>query len=179
MKNIQNNEYEVRKAKLKELKEKMVVYKDKYDDIIDLNLVELLPDGEHVRIAGRIVSKRSFGKFMFINLYDVNGTVQISISKQDLGDNFDLFKNNVDVGDYIGVEGDVYTTKTGIKTIKTYSGELLSKALRPLPEKYHGITDPDIKYRQRYLDIISNDSTRKTFQKRIQILNDIKDFFTF
>lgn len=176
MKNIQNNEYEVRKAKLKELKEKMVVYKDKYDDIIDLNLVELLPDGEHVRIAGRIVSKRSFGKFMFINLYDVNGTVQISISKQDLGDNFDLFKNNVDVGDYIGVEGDVYTTKTGIKTIKTYSGELLSKALRPLPEKYHGITDPDIKYRQRYLDIISNDSTRKTFQKRIQILNDIKDF---
>ena len=176
MKNIQNNEYEVRKAKLKELKEKMVVYKDKYDDIIDLNLVELLPDGEHVRIAGRIVSKRSFGKFMFINLYDVNGTVQISISKQDLGDNFDLFKNNVDVGDYMGVEGDVYTTKTGIKTIKTYSGELLSKALRPLPEKYHGITDPDIKYRQRYLDIISNDSTRKTFQKRIQILNDIKDF---
>lgn len=176
MRNTQNNEYEVRKSKLKELKEQMVVYKDKYDDIIDLNLVGLLSDGEHVRIAGRVVSKRSFGKFMFMNLYDVNGTVQISISKQDLGDNFDLFKNNVDVGDYIGIEGDVYTTKTGIKTVKTYSGELLSKALRPLPEKYHGITDPDIKYRQRYLDIISNDSTRKTFQKRIQILNDIKDF---
>lgn len=176
MEKAQNNEYEVRKIKLKELKKEMVVYKDKYDNIIDLNLIEDLPEGQHVRVAGRVVSKRSFGKLMFLNLYDVNGTAQISVAKQDLGDDFNLFKNNIDVGDYIGVEGNIYITKTGIKTIKTDSGELLSKSLRPLPEKYHGITDPDIKYRQRYLDIISNDSTRKTFQKRIQILNDIKDF---
>ncbi len=176
MEKAQNNEYEVRKIKLKELKKEMVVYKDKYDNIIDLNLIEDLPEGQHVRVAGRVVSKRSFGKLMFLNLYDVNGTAQISVAKQDLGDDFNLFKNNIDVGDYIGVEGNIYITKTGIKTIKTDSGELLSKSLRPLPEKYHGITAPDIKYRQRYLDIISNDSTRKTFQKRIQILNDIKDF---
>ena len=176
MEKAQNNEYEVRKIKLKELKKEMVVYKDKYDNIIDLNLIEDLPEGQHVRVAGRVVSKRSFGKLMFLNLYDVNGTAQISVAKQDLGDDFNLFKNNIDIGDYIGVEGNIYITKTGIKTIKTDSGELLSKSLRPLPEKYHGITDPDIKYRQRYLDIISNDSTRKTFQKRIQTLNDIKDF---
>ena len=114
MEKAQNNEYEVRKIKLKELKKEMVVYKDKYDNIIDLNLIEDLPEGQHVRVAGRVVSKRSFGKLMFLNLYDVNGTAQISVAKQDLGDDFNLFKNNIDVGDYIGVEGNIYITKTGI-----------------------------------------------------------------
>ena len=87
-----------------------------------------------------------------------------------------MFKKDIDIGDFIGVEGIVYTTGTGVKTVQVSNGCLLSKAVRPLPEKYHGISDSDIKYRQRYLDIISNDSTRTTFKKRIQILNDIKDY---
>lgn len=176
MENIKNNEYEVRKEKLSKLKEEMIAYKDKYDDIEKLENVATLDDGTHIRVAGRIVSKRSFGKFMFLNLYDVNGTAQVSISKQDLGDNYDLFKKDIDIGDFIGVDGEVYTTGTGVKTVKVLEGDLLSKSLRPLPEKFHGITDSDIKYRQRYLGIISNDSTRTTFKKRIQILNDIKDY---
>ena len=176
MENANNNEYEVRKEKLKKLKEEMIAYKDKYYDIENLGNVDALDDGTHIRVAGRIVSKRSFGKFMFLNLYDANGTAQISISKQDLGDNYNLFKKDIDVGDFIGVDGEVYTTGTGVKTVKVLDGDLLSKSLRPLPEKYHGLSDSDIKYRQRYLGIISNDSTRETFKTRIKILNDIKDF---
>lgn len=176
MENKKNDEYKVRKEKLKKLKEQMVTYKDKYEDTEKLENINSKQDGEHVKIAGRIISKRSFGKFMFIQLYDINGEAQISISKQDLGDNYDLFKKEIDVGDFIGVEGEIYTTKTGVKTVKTFEGDLLSKALRPLPEKYHGISDSDIKYRQRYLDIISNDNSKDTFKKRIQIINDIKDY---
>lgn len=176
MENVKNNEYEARKEKLRKLKEDMIVYKDKYDTVEKLENIVNLADGTHVKVAGRIVSKRSFGKFMFLNLYDVNGTAQISVSKQDLGDHYNFFKKDIDVGDFIGVDGEIYTTRTGVKTVKVLDGDLLSKALRPLPEKFHGISDSDIKYRQRYLDIISNDSTRETFKKRIQILNDIKDF---
>ena len=176
MENVKNNEYEVRKEKLNKLKEEIIVYKDKYDDIEKLENVSTLNDGTYIKVAGRIVSKRSFGKFMFLNLYDVNGTAQISISKQDLGNKYDFFKKDIDLGDFIGVAGEIYTTNTGVKTVKVLDGDLLSKSLRSLPEKFHGLTDSDIKYRQRYLGIISNDITRTTFKKRIQILNDIKDY---
>ncbi len=170
------DEYETRKEKLNKLREHMVVYKEKYTNIDNLCDIANKNDGEHVKVAGRVISKRSFGKFMFLNLYDANGNIQISASKQDLDNNYDLFKKYIDVGDFIGVEGEIYTTGTGVKTVRTLNGDLLSKALRPLPEKFHGISNSDIKYRQRYLDIISNEGTRTTFKKRIQILNDIKDF---
>lgn len=176
MGNIKNDEYEVRKEKLEKLKEETIAYKDKYGISDSLDAIESKENGDKVKIAGRVVSKRSFGKFMFIKLYDINGEAQISVAKQDLDDKYDLFKKDIDVGDFIGVTGEIYTTKTGIKTVKTEEGDLLSKALRPLPEKFHGITDTDIKYRQRYLDIISNDYSQNTFKKRIQILNDIKDY---
>ncbi len=176
MENINKGEYSVRKEKTNKLAEKMIVYKDKYDVTEKLENIANLEKGATAKIAGRVISKRLFGKFMFLNLYDVNGTAQISISKQDLQDEYDLFKKNVDVGDFIGVEGEIYETATGVKTLKVLKGSLLSKALRPLPEKYHGVSDSDIKYRQRYLDIISNDTTRETFKKRILILNDIKDY---
>lgn len=176
MEDLKKDEYEVRKEKVSKLSEQTIVYKDKYNVTEKLENIENLEDGTQVKVAGRIISKRSFGKFMFLNLYDVNGTAQISISKQDLEDNYNLFKKDIDIGDFIGVEGEIYTTGTGVKTVKVLDGSLLSKAVRPLPEKYHGISDSDIKYRQRYLDIISNDGTRTTFKKRIQILNDIKDY---
>lgn len=176
MEKIKKDEYEIRREKLNKLSDQMVVYKDKYEVTEKLENIKKLEEGVHVKIAGRIISKRSFGKFMFINLYDINGIAQVSISKQDLAEDFNLFKKDIDIGDFIGVEGIVYTTGTGVKTVQVSNGCLLSKAVRPLPEKYHGISDSDIKYRQRYLDIISNDSTRTTFKKRIQILNDIKDY---
>lgn len=170
------DEYEIRKQKLESLKENEIVYKDKFNCTAQLCDVAIKPDGEAVSVAGRVVSKRSFGKFMFINLYDANGTAQISADKNDLGDNFELFKKNVDIGDFIGVTGEIYTTGTGVKTVKTLEGSLLSKAVRPLPEKFHGITDSDAKYRQRYLGIISSKETRDTFKKRVIILNSIKEY---
>jgi len=176
MDNTINDEYKVRKEKLEKLKKETIPFKDKYEDIEKLNTLSLKKDGEIMKIAGRVISKRSFGKFMFLNLYDTDGIAQISVAKQDLGENFDLFKKSIDIGDFIGINGEVYTTGTGVKTIKTLDGDLLSKALRPLPEKFHGLSDSDTKYRQRYLDIISNESTRDTFKKRIQIINDIKDY---
>ena len=176
MNNVKKDEFEVRKEKLKEIKENRIAYKDKYDDVENLDKFQEKDNGDITRIAGRIISKRSFGKFMFMTLYDISGTVQVSLSKQDLKENYDFFKSNVDVGDFIGVEGTVYTTQIGVKTVRVLTGDLLSKAVRPLPEKYHGITNSDIKFRQRYLDIISNDTTKTTFKKRIEILNSIKDF---
>ena len=176
MENIKKDEYETRKEKLRKLADQMIVYKDRYEVTEKLENIESLKDETQVKIAGRIISKRSFGKFMFINLYDINGVAQISISKEDLEEEFNVFKKDIDIGDFIGVKGKIYTTGTGVTTVRVLKGCLLSKAVRPLPEKYHGISDSDIKYRQRYLDIISNDSTRTTFKKRIQILNDIKDY---
>ena len=176
METKKNDEYEIRKQKLSKLREEVIAYKEKFDYTDNLSDINSKEDGTLVKVAGRVISKRLFGKFMFIDLYDINGTAQISISKQDLGENYNHFKKNIDIGDFIGVEGEIYTTGTGVKTVKTTTGVLLSKAIRPLPEKYHGINDIDIKYRQRYLDIISNNSTRDTFKKRIQILNDIKDY---
>ncbi len=170
------SEYEVRKEKVKKLKEDNIVYKSKYENIEKLNEFNKKNNGNLAKIAGRVVSKRSFGKLIFMELYDITGKVQVSFSEEDLKDNFDFFKKNINIGDFIGVEGTVYTTKTDTKTLKILNCELLSKAVRPLPEKYHGVSDNNIKYRQRYLDIISNDDTKNTFKKRIEILNCIKDF---
>lgn len=177
MENIENNEYKVRLEKLHKLKEEAIAYKDKYEDTTKLDKIKDLGDDSHVKVAGRVVSKRVFGKLMFINLYDADDTVQISISKNEFtDDDYNYYKKNVDVGDFIGVEGDIYTTNTGVKTVRTTKADLLSKALRPLAEKYHGITDSEIRYRQRYLDIITNDKTRNTFKDRIIILNAIKEY---
>lgn len=174
--NRENDEYKVRLEKLHNLKEAGVAFKDKFSDITKLDKVDSLEDGTHIKVAGRVVTKRVFGKLMFINLYDVDAQIQVSISKNEMGDNYNYYKKNIDVGDFIGIEGDVYTTGTGVKTVKSFETTLLSKAVRPLPEKFHGVTDPDVKYRQRYLDIISNENTRKTFKDRILILNEIKDY---
>lgn len=171
-----NQEYETRKKKLKELKKQLIAYKDKFENKVEFADAKLLPDGENVRVAGRIISKRSFGKLMFLTLYDANGTMQVSLSKNELEDDYTFYKQNLDVGDFIGVEGELYTTKTGEKTVRAFTPELLSKSLRPLPEKYHGIKDIDSRYRQRYLDIISSDDTRRTFKIRVETLNAIKEY---
>ncbi len=172
-----NNEFEVRKEKLENLqKEDKVVYAEKFDRDVRLNDANYLEDGKSVSVCGRIISYRDFGKFGFMKLYDINGTLQISISKNEFGEEYYKLKKMLDVGDFIGVRGTIYTTKTGQKTVKSYDITLLSKSLRPLAEKFHGITDPETVAKQRYLDIISNENSRDAFKKRIIILKSIREY---
>ena len=172
-----NNEFEVRKEKLENLqKEDKVVYAEKFDKDAELNDANNLEDGKSVSVCGRIISYRDFGKFGFMKLYDINGTLQISISKNEFGEEYNKLKKILDVGDFIGVRGTIYTTKTGQKTVKSDDITLLSKSLRPLAEKFHGITDPDAVAKQRYLDIISNENSRDAFKKRIIILKSIREY---
>ena len=172
-----NNEFEVRKEKLENLqKEDKVVYAEKFDRDVRLDDANNLEDGKSVSVCGRIISYRDFGKFCFMKLYDINGTLQISISKNELGEEYNKLKKMLDVGDFIGVRGTIYTTKTGQKTVKSYDITLLSKSLRPLAEKFHGITDPEAVAKQRYLDIISNENSRDAFKKRIIILKSIREY---
>lgn len=172
-----NSEFEVRKEKLENLqKEDKVVYAEKFDKDAELNDANNLEDGKSVSVCGRIISYRDFGKFGFMKLYDINGTLQISISKNEFGEEYNKLKKILDVGDFIGVRGTIYTTKTGQKTVKSDDITLLSKSLRPLAEKFHGITDPEAVAKQRYLDIISNDNSRDAFKKRIIILKSIREY---
>lgn len=171
------NEFEVRKAKLENLQsEEKIAYAEKFDKDTELNDASNLEDGKNVSVCGRIISYRNFGKFSFIKLYDINGTLQISIAKNEFGEEYNKLKKMLDVGDFIGVKGTIYTTKTGEKTVKCDDVELLSKSLRPLAEKFHGLNDPEAIIKQRYLDIISNEDSRDSFKKRIVILKTLREY---
>jgi len=133
-------------------------------------------EGKIVKIAGRLMSKRGMGKVCFCDLTDVKGKVQIFVKKDLLGDeNYDEFKK-LDIGDIIGVVGEVFRTQRGEISVKISEYTLLSKSLLPLPEKFHGLTDVDMRYRQRYLDLIMNPEVKDTFVKRTQIIREIRSF---
>ena len=119
-----------------------------------------------VSIAGRLMTKRVMGKASFAHIQDQTGKVQIYLRKDDLKKQYDNFTNLIDIGDIIGIKGTIFRTKMGEITIHVDSYELLTKSLRPLPEKWHGIKDIELRYRQRYLDLISNEEVRNTFIKR-------------
>lgn len=120
-------------------------------------------DGRPVAIAGRITAHRDMGKSQFIDLKDQSGRIQVYAQKQALGDEqFDIFKH-LDLGDFIGVNGSLFTTKMGEISVKLDSFVVLAKALRPPPEKWHGLADTEIRYRQRYLDLMANDNVKHTF----------------
>lgn len=172
-----NNEFEVRKEKLEKLqKENKIVYAEKFDKDMELNDANNLEEGKIVSICGRIINYRDFGKLCFMKLYDINGTLQISISINEFGEEYNKLKKNLYIGDFIGVKGIIYTTKTGEKTVKVNNIKLLSKSLRPLPEKFHGITDQEKISKQRYLNIISNEESRNSFKKRIEIFRIIREY---
>ena len=134
-------------------------------------LGEGMGNGPSVRTAGRIVAQRDFGKAAFLNLKDASGAVQIYIRREFVGDEaFEVYRL-LDVGDVIGIEGKLGKTKTGELTVFVDRFTILSKALRPLPEKWHGLKDVEIRYRQRYLDLISNDAVRATFAARAKIIS--------
>ncbi len=137
-----------------------------------------LGEGEErrVRVAGRMTARRIMGKSLFANLTDQDGVIQLYVQKNVVGDEaYELFKE-LDLGDILTAEGVIFTTRTGEISIKTENFELLSKCLRPLPEKWHGLTDMEQRYRQRYLDLIANMEVRKTFQLRSRIISEIRNY---
>jgi lysyl-tRNA synthetase, class II len=138
---------------------------------------EQFQEGETRRVAGRITAHRDMGKSHFLDLRDVTGRIQIYIHAKEVGPELvDLFRL-VDIGDFIGVEGTCFVTKSGEPTIKVQTFQLLAKTLRPLPEKWHGLQDIEARYRQRYLDLLTNESSRVVFEKRIAIVRETRRFF--
>ena len=131
-----------------------------------------------VSLAGRMMSKRVMGKASFANLQDRDGRIQLYISCNDLGDeNYAEFKH-LDIGDIIGVKGFPFRTKTGEISVHVKELTLLAKSLEPLPEKFHGLVDTDIRYRQRYVDLIMNEDVKETFKKRSEIIREIRNFLS-
>ena len=134
-------------------------------------------EGHAVAIAGRITAHRDMGKSQFIDLKDGSGRIQVYAQKAALGDEqFDIFKH-LDLADFIGAKGTLFRTKMGEISLKLDSFVVLAKALRPPPEKWHGLQDTEIRYRQRYLDLIANDAVRQTFLQRSAIVREIRNFF--
>nr|WP_319493199.1 lysine--tRNA ligase [uncultured Desulfobacter sp.] len=146
-------------------------------DIIEKNTDTLGENGRKFRLAGRMMAINKMGKSSFVRFQDAGEQMQVYIQKNKVGDDvYALFKK-LDVGDFIGVEGPLFQTKTGEWTLLAESFKLLSKSVRPLPEKFHGIKDPEKRYRQRYLDLIMNENTRQIFKKRSAIVAAMRRFF--
>src|SRR5512142_2375698 len=176
-----------RRAKLKAIREKGVAFPNDFkreNMAADLHAKfgekshdELETEQIHVAVAGRMMLKRVMGKASFATVQDMSGRIQLFISNGDTGEAaHDAFKH-YDLGDILGATGVMFKTKTGELSVRVTSLRLLTKALRPLPEKFHGLTDQEQKYRQRYVDLITNEQTRKTFLTRSKIIQAIREFF--
>lgn len=133
-------------------------------------------EGKEVTVAGRLMSKRVMGKMSFADLADRSGRIQLCVKRDELGeDEYKIYKR-YDIGDIVGVTGEVFTTQKGEISIRASKITLLSKSLRPLPEKYHGLTNTDLRYRQRYVDLIMNPEVKRTFELRSQIIRAIRNY---
>jgi lysyl-tRNA synthetase, class II len=137
---------------------------------------EKFKEGETFRIAGRITAHRDMGKSHFLDLRDATGRIQIYINAKEVGAELSEVFGLLDLGDFIGAEGTCFVTKSGEPTLKVRTFQLLAKALRPLPEKWHGLQDIEARYRQRYLDLITNERSRAVFEKRAIIMRETRRF---
>ena len=133
-------------------------------------------EGKTVRIAGRVMSKRVMGKASFCNVQDLPGNIQVYVARDSIGEESYADFKKYDVGDIVGIEGEVFKTKTGETSIHAAKVTLLSKSLQILPEKFHGLTNTDIRYRQRYTDLIMNQDVKDTFVKRSKIISAIRRY---
>lgn len=134
-------------------------------------------EGQTVSIAGRMMSRRIMGKASFSHIADKTGSIQLYVSRDDLGEeNYTSYKKDYDIGDIIGIKGTVFKTKTGETSVHVTEMIMLTKSLLPLPEKYNGLQNQDLKYRLRHLDLIMNDDVKKTFRVRSQILKEIRAY---
>ena len=186
IKNIQeelNEQMQIRRDKLAEYEADGIypfgqrfVVKDYAKDIKEDFFLKY--DGQPVVIAGRLMTIRSHGKTAFANIRDKSGDIQVYFRKDVLGEEAYKYVKMLDIGDIIGVEGHVFKTHTGEVTIKVNKLTLLSKSLRPLPEKWHGLKDTELRYRQRYVDLIVNPEVRDTFVKRSQIVAKIREYMS-
>lgn len=165
----------IRREKLKSIKNP---YPEKYEVNYSLKDASNLPDETiDVKVAGRIVLMRKMGKMSFLTISDIEGKIQISIKVDMIGEEaYQNFKNNFDLGDFIGVEGEVFTTHTGEKTIRASHIEFLGKALKPLPEKFHGLEDIETIYRNRYVDLIMNEDSKRKFLLRSRLIRELRNY---
>ncbi|MXW44242.1 MAG: lysine--tRNA ligase [Candidatus Dadabacteria bacterium] len=185
---MEDKQFELRKSKLEELRAMGI---DPYangftpehtaGELVSLNASKSPEELEQMEglfsLAGRIVSKRDFGKSAFFHLSDRTGRIQGFIQKNSIDEKtFTLFRKLLDVGDFAGVRGELFKTRTGELTIRVRELFFLTKALRPLPEKWHGLQDVEIRYRQRYLDLIANQRTKEIFKTRSKVINLIRRF---
>lgn len=173
-----NSLIEQRKAKLAALRAKGIdPFKNKFIPTETCAAARAnYQEGREVAVAGRITAHRDMGKSMFIDVRDQSGRLQVYAQKNVLGDDqFDNFRH-LDLGDFIGARGTLFTTKTGEISVRLVSFVILAKSLRPPPEKWHGLADTEIRYRQRYLDLISNPDVKEIFLKRSLIVREIRNF---
>ncbi|MBA3023671.1 MAG: lysine--tRNA ligase [Gammaproteobacteria bacterium] len=176
-----------RRSKLKAIREKGIAFPndfDRKDLAADLHAAfgeksqdELEAEQVSVAVAGRMMLKRVMGKASFATIQDVSGRMQLFISNDITGEDAHAVFKHHDLGDILGATGVLFKTKTGELSVRVTEVRLLTKALRPLPEKFHGLTDQEQKYRQRYIDLITNEQTRKTFMIRSKIVQAIREFF--
>ena len=171
-------EYDIRAKKINDLKAAGInPFAPKFDASHSIKQARELNDGDTLSVAGRMTFRRTFGKFMFVQISDIYAKIQVSLSVNQIAlEDYKWFNDFVDIGDYVGFTGSIYHTKTGELTVQAESFKLLSKAKRGLPEKFHGLTDIETRYRQRYLDLITNEETKQTFIKRSKIINFIRNF---
>ena len=155
----------VRIGKLDTIREFCNPYPERFEVSHKLKDAKNLEDGtKEVSLAGRITFMRKMGKLSFIRIQDLEGSMQLEFKLDILGeDNYQFFKKQIDSGDFIGATGEIFTTQTGEKTLRVECFKFLGKALRPMPEKFHGVSDTEIKYRQRYVDLIANEESRRVF----------------
>ncbi len=168
----------VRREKMNEISNITNPYPERYETNYEIKDAANLEDGtKDVSVAGRIVLMRKMGKLSFLTIQDIEGKIQVSIKIDLVGEErYEQFKNIFDLGDFIGVRGEIFTTHTGEKTVRADTFEFLGKALRPLPEKFHGLSDQEMCYRNRYVDLITNEDSRKTFIFRSAFIKSIREY---
>ena len=174
-----SDERSIRIAKVQKLRESGVnPYVERCNKTHSLSQARELAEGtKDVQLCGRVMLKRSFGKLLFATIQDYDARMQIAVNMSVVErEQFKFFEKMIDTGDFVWVKGEIYKTEKGELTLKVEEFQLLSKAIRPLPEKFHGITDLETRSRQRYLDLIMNSSTRERFKKRFKIINTIRNF---
>ena len=180
----ENHLIEERKKKLKELKKSGINYPNSFrrsnlsisliEDYSEFSKEELTEKNISVSVAGRIMLRRVMGKASFSTIQDMTGRIQLYL-RQDTIDNYELFKD-CDLGDIVGAKGVLFKTNTGELSIQVNEFNLLTKSLRPLPEKHLGLSDVETKYRKRYLDLLTNSESQEVFEIRSKVVNEIRQF---
>ena len=168
----------VRREKLKEISDVCNPYPERYEINYEIGEAKKLDDDvQNVRVAGRIILMRKMGKLSFLTISDITGKIQISIKYDTVGEErYKFFKDSFDLGDFIGVEGTTFTTHTGEKTIRANSFEFLGKALKPLPDKFHGLSDSELIYRNRFVDIIMNEESKNNILLKYRFISEIRKY---